>query len=336
LDFVLLDASAGRAGISIAPVPANNLTFPLRVEVEGGEKIPVRGPAGPVAVRLLSLTQQRAAVEVSLNESSINVTVTSGPTQASMYEFAVRAINLPDGYVVKSFTYEQTDLRNSPLRIQVPVLPVTGYTISSALAILAISRPLTASPVHLVLERIPASGPRVLGRARPGAVKPIYMSGRQGTVFSDGTFEFGNVPSGRHVIAWVDMPGRAMGATVVVERSDVTGIQLEDVLFLPVDITTPVDPAPAGGLRGGDTIAPATVRGRVLDEATGTPVGRGRIFVSGPLSPPISIQNGQFEIQSVLPGRYNLDIEVYGYPGVLREVVVGVSDVAVEVAVAKN
>ena len=71
--------------------------FPLRIEVEGDNRVPVSGPAGSVAIRFLPLIPNAIALEAPFTASSLSVTqpISEPAAQPQTYEFAVSVMNLP-------------------------------------------------------------------------------------------------------------------------------------------------------------------------------------------------------------------------------------------------
>jgi hypothetical protein len=162
------------------------------------------------------------------------------------------------------------------------------------------------------------------------------MSGLGGIVFSDGSFEFRNVPPGRHTIATLDSPGRAVGASIVVGSLDVEDVELEDIAIAPADIQTPRAPAPADGLLPGTKLSRKAIRGRVIDQSTQQPVPSGKAVLNSSRSPFYQLnEEGSFEIPHLLPGSYKLEIQIFGYQVMERQIEVGLEDVVVNLAAQK-
>src|SRR6185369_7578827 len=104
--------------------------------------------------------------------------------------------------------------------------------------------------ITIVLSPAPASAPRgvrVSGKASNAEPRSIYLSGKAGTLFADGTFEFFDVPPGRHVISTPDNPMSTppQGAGIVVGTQNLDGVQLVEVPMLPYGVMQPSAPGPA-------------------------------------------------------------------------------------------
>jgi hypothetical protein len=241
----------------------------------------------------------------------------------SIVEYSVDVLNLPAGYELKRIEQGTTELRAG--RVQVNTLKLTAGP--------------TNSPVVVTLTELPAprgSGVRVTGLGRARDARPVYLSGQRGIVFLDGTFEFRNVAPGRHTLALVDSPGRTLGTTIVVGDRDLDGVLLEDVPVLPADIRTPVEPKPAGNAQPGTIIPPVTLRGRVIDAATQEPPPSGQVYLSGPSGPSYYFgADGMFEITRLLPGTYDVEVRVFGYRTLMRQVSIGVDDVMLDFRIEK-
>ena len=97
-------------------------------------------------------------------------------------------------------------------------------------------------------------------------------------------------------------------------------VTLDDVTALPTDIQT-LNSDPAGGSEPGTKLALTAIRGRVLDEATGGPPPSGQVFISGKRGPSFPLdEEGRFEIPDLLPGSYQLQVQVAGRPDLDRYV----------------
>ena len=75
----------------------------------------------------------------------------------------------------------------------------------------------------------------------------------------------------------------------------------------------------------------STLRGRVLDAETGTPLTSGTVFVVGDSFAGYELgAEGKFEFQRLLPGNYELEIQGVGYPTFRRSVIIEDQDVDLE------
>jgi hypothetical protein len=160
----------------------------------------------------------------------------------------------------------------------------------------------------------------------------VYISGRPGVLFSDGTFEFHGVAPGRHLIAAIGTAGTPKAAVVVVGDKDVEGIELKETFLLPQDVSTPKDPLPIGNGTPGSTVPLPRISGTVLEEATRTPIAEGDVVIqSGTSSRTVPIApDGHFETFHLLPGSYDMKLQVFGHSTSARTVVVENKDLTLE------
>jgi hypothetical protein len=216
-----------------------------------------------------------------------------------------------------------TNLMTDTIKFAAPTSGIAPVAVLAALGLPQAS----ASGISITIAPEPVSvtpGVRVAGRIRGSANRSIYLSGRPGTLYSDGTFEFHGVAPGRHTLLTLDNPSSLppLGASVVVGTRDVEDVVLEELLILPFDSNATVDPLPAGAHPSGSVVPLASIRGRVVDEATRMPLDAGRITLnSNSLTYALNME-GRFEIPRLLPGIYNLEVWAYGVGSISRSVVV--------------
>lgn len=337
LDFALSDNSVRTEDTDLYRVAVSRRSVPIRVVAENGGKFPVSSQTGPV---MLDFERSDGAL------TSLPATATSGMIEyfvaANLTEYRVSMRNLPEGYAVKAFAgdmagtnYNSSHPENAMRRASAALDPLSA---GSAIIFLSnrSSGPLT---VTIGMAGELASNPggvRVTGMDRPGDRHPVYLSGTAGTVFSDGTFEFRNVPPGRHTIASIDLPGRARGTTLVVGDQDLDNVTLTDVTTLPADIQTPTGPGSAANRPAGSTFAPVTLRVRVIDEKSKQPPPDGQVFINDRNGPSYSLdRDGRFAIQNLLPGTYSVEVLMFGYTTVNQEITVGVEDRSLELTSRK-
>jgi hypothetical protein len=167
--------------------------------------------------------------------------------------------------------------------------------------------------------------------------RSIYISGRAGTIYSDGTIEFRGVAPGRHTIATIENPEstRLLGASVMVGDRDVEGIELEEIRLLPMDLRTSTQPREAAGRATGSSVRLASLRVAVVDAQSGQPAGPGTVYVLGPFGTSFDLpEDGRFELARVVPGQYSFEINVFRHASVARTITVDDQDVALELSVA--
>jgi hypothetical protein len=284
--------------------------------------------------------------------TSIPATATSAILEyvvaADLTEYRVFMRNLPGGYEVKAITGGTQELtggsypgehpENARRRASIALDPLPP----GAAVIYLSSGGLSSTPLMVTVGmtaelQLKSGGVRVTGMDRPGDRHPLYLSGRQGNVFSDGTFEFRSVPPGRHTIASIDLPGRARGTTVVVGEQNLDNIALADVATLPSDIQTPTAPGPTANRPSGSTFAPVTLRARVVDEnSKQPPPPGGQVYINDRSGLTFSLDaDGRFAVRNLLPGTYNIEILLFGYGTVNQEITVGVEDLDVELTSRK-
>lgn len=181
-----------------------------------------------------------------------------------------------------------------------------------------------------------APGVRVAGQTGGKDRRMVYISGRPGVVFSDGTFEFRGVPPGRHLIASMGTSGRS-AAVVVVGNNDIGGVELKPALLLPSDATEPKAPLPVGDLAPGTIVSLPRITGSVLEETSKTPITEGEVVIrSGNFSRNVPIDDkGRFETFTLFPGTYDLRLQIFGHSTIGPTVTVGDKDIDLEVPVRR-
>jgi hypothetical protein len=342
IDFAMSDSSIRTAATDNFQVALGRRSVPIRVVAENGGKVPVNSETGPVTLEF-----ERAA---DGDVTSIPITATSGMLQYVLArpqtEYRVSMLNLPEGYEVKSITDGTQDLtgrnlvQNHPENMirqaSLTLRPLERGTSLIYLTTRGFSGPVTVTVGETGPPKPNAGGVRVTGTIRPGDSHAAYLSGVPGIVYSDGTFEFRNVPRGRHTIASIDLPGRARGTTVVVGDQDLRDIALTDVTKLPTNIRASSSPGPTGDRPAGSTIAPVTLRLRVVEEKSKLPPPGGEVFLNDREAPSYSLDaEGRLMIKNLLPGVYTVEIQMFGYSTVSEEITVGVEDMNVELTSRK-
>jgi hypothetical protein len=309
MDFVLSNASIGRAlaifGVAGIPAPV----IPLNTVVENGGKLPLFAANGYPSLRF---SAGRAQIDVPLNDPN----VTLQPD-----DYLVTVANLPQGYAVKSLRHGSVDLRSSPLQ-------------------LTTSRPTNPSAETIVVTLTPPppsqpAGARVSGRIRGIAKRSIYLSGIPGTIYSDGSFEFVGVQPGVQTIVTRNNPGaeRTLGSSLVVGTRDIPDLELEEISVAPADPERPGSGSAAGNRPPGTRLSPVTVRATVIDADTSEPFNAGKAYLNGEYSAGFALgDDGKVEIPKVLPGKYTLEVFVYGVGSIRREIVLDAEDVSLSLS----
>jgi hypothetical protein len=118
IDFVIAESSY-RPATPERPVPrVIQATLPVNVIVEGGGKLPVSAGGRSATIQLTPVAGGKTQ-EVPLNSAGITLPLTPGVTE----EYRVRIDNLPEGYVVKSMTFDSADLTTETLKASLSSLP---------------------------------------------------------------------------------------------------------------------------------------------------------------------------------------------------------------------
>ena len=301
------------AGVSTSGgvAPPATVLVPIRIAVEDGGRVPVF--ADGKFVRLVVDVGSGIPASLSLDIASIEL-----PFPVVPRDYRVSLEDLPAGYALKSITYDSADLTKNPLRRTAAGLPLAAA--AKAASELSIVLVFTSVPQ-------PPAGVRITGRTRDGGARSIYAAGKPGTVYSDGTFEFRGVMPGRYVVT-ADNPqsSSSLGASLVVGTRDIDGVVLEPVPVLPRETRQP-----DGGSAPGPVIPLAGLRGRLVSETTQQPL-RGLLSLMG-ASTQIAYAigaDGRFEIPSLLPGSYVLQVSVFDYFTLTETIVVGEVDLNVQ------
>lgn len=309
IDFVLNNVSAGRA-ISNGQ-GSSGWVVSIQTRIEGGGRVPLfAGGRFPV------LRFSRP------NSAGIDETLSVPNVSLSSPEYHVTVEDLPEGYSLKSLTFGSVDLKSKPLKLPTsgsltnPVVPVTQD----------ISVVLTVAPAPQ------AAGVRITGSLLGNTKRSIYISGKPGAIYSDGSFEFTGVPPGVHTIVTLDSPvgQRSLGASLVVGGGNVGGVELEELAAAPLESDRAKAPTAAGNRVPGTRIPPAALRGRIVDGDTREAMNAGKVMINGDYSATFSLdENGGFEVLRLLPGKYLVEAVAFGVGTVSREVVLGEQDATV-------
>lgn len=312
IDFVLNNASAGRAPEgSGSPV----WVVGIQVRVENGGGVPVF-TAGRFP--FLRFTRSKSpTIEAAFNLASVTLPYS---------DYRVTVESLPEGYALRALTFGTVDLTNDELQLApqgVPSLPgAAGQNIA-----LVLTRRLARE----------TGGVRISGRIQGNPRRSIYISGTAGSTYADGSFEFGNVPPGRHTIVTLDNPDGApsLGAELLVTDRDITGVALEELSVAPAGASVPGAPAlPVAGITT-SRITAAAIRGRVVAAETREPFSAGKVVVNGNYSRAVPLNDdGTFEIPKLLSGQYVLEATVFGIGTITKTVEVDRRNVLLELSLA--
>ncbi len=178
---------------------------------------------------------------------------------------------------------------------------------------------------------------RSAGKIYPGQ-EEAYISGRPGRLYADGSFEFRDVASGRHIVFMLggSATSRQLSAVITVGNVDVENLQLQDTITLPLDVMAPaVDPA--GAKSEASILTMHSMKGHVVADSTRLPVA-GIVTVRG-FNRSITYSlpaDGEFEIPDLLPGSYGLKIETFDRSTLTQTIVVGEKDIDLNLTVPSN
>jgi hypothetical protein len=308
MDFVLSNASVGRAvgifGVPGVPSPI----IPLQTVVENGGKLPVFAANWFPSLRFSAGTAQ---IDVAMDDPNV---------QLQPYDYQVTVANLPQGYVVKSLMHGAVDLRRSPLQL------ATRTTNPSAQTIVVTLTPPPPSQL---------AGARVSGRIRGIAKRSIYLSGVPGIIYSDGSFEFVGVQPGLHTIVTRNNPGseRPLATSLVVGAGDILDVELEQISVAPADPEVPGSGSAAGNRPPGTRLPAVAIRATVIDAETREPFNAGKAYLNGDHGTGFSLNdNGKVEMLKLLPGKYVLEVYVYGVGSIRREILLDAEDVSLNLS----
>jgi hypothetical protein len=340
MNFALQDASIRTAATdpflaSIQPA----LSVPILVHVVNGGKQPVFSNGSYVTLGL-TRTADGLRNDIRLGGPAMNAVVPAAIVGA---EYRITVDNLPDGYVLKSLTYGSMDLMTGTLKLTAANFlqltngnaasnangllssSLTSYlttlaALRGATTSIALSVPpsgISSNAISVTLDMVPPSaapprGVRITGRAPVSGSWAIYRGDMPGTFFADGTFELNGVPPGRHLILLQDnsSPPHFFATIANVSDRNLEGVVLENTDILPTsDLVLPVI---AGTPTRKGAPALAGLYGRVIEEADGRAVPQGSVTVLGRTRTTIPIgRDGKFDLPHLLPGSYDLRVEVY-------------------------
>jgi hypothetical protein len=302
---------------SIRPPTATDVVYrdiPVRITAGNGAPLPIYSTRGQT---LLWLTRSdNTRVGLQMTGTSIRLPIPSATVPG---EFRAAVANLPEGYAVKSVMFGPDNVTSAAFKVAAGAAAAPLLTVE-----------LTTVPIPAAAGK----GVRVMGHIANGL--SVYLSGMPANLYSDGTFEFRDVPPGRHAIAVPDTAtsSRTLAASIVVGDRDIQGVELVDTPVLPFAPRAPATPGPAGTHPAGATVRLASLRGRVLEQSTGRPLAEGTAILTSFTNASFAIgMNGEFSIPRLFPGNYNLQIQISGRTSLSRKVTIGDEDVNLELIV---
>ena len=326
------------------PISADGKFISLRLESTSGViTIPIDGVSfvvpGPVA------TDFRVSVEELPDIYEVR-SIAYGPTVIPQGIFRLSAANFPTIAAAPTPATialpPPTGTPNTEAELRAALTALQGGTTIANTSVIVFSvnplKPAATPPSMLSItlgeiERPAVAGVRVSGKATATREKRrVYISGKPGVVFTDGAFEFRDVPPGRHLIASTGNT-RPMAAVLVVGDKNLDGIELNETVLLPDDARVPRNPMPSGNVAPGTIVPLAHISGIVVEEASKAPITEGEIQVrSGDSFRAVSIDStGHFEFSALLPGTYDLRLQIFGHTTVGPTVVVEDKNIDLEV-----
>lgn len=332
--------------------PGGTLRLFVTIQIEGGGKIPVFANGHFPRLRLTKV-DTKTPYGMWFRDTVIGVprNYTTVPD-----EYNVAVEDLPEGYTVKSITYRADepglrfeDVLHGTMKLSARASdsagggnPDAGGAPDLPIAITLTHTPSRAPGIRVsgVAEgiapnrRLPnfgASAASALSLSDVG----VYLSGKPGVLYSDGTFEFAGVSPGLHsVVLYSTTSGSSKFdvAEVAIRDRDVEGVTLQTVQILPKNFFSPKQ-LPAGGTNTAMT-ALSSITGRVLDEATQQPVTSATVTLTGTSGAArgyASTRLDTFRILNLLPGQYSMTVEANGYNSMTQQITVGTTNAPLDI-----
>ena len=343
VNFVLKDESQGRAAVSdlmFFTILRPGLTVPMAVSavsVEGAGKVPIFSNGISPVLRLTEVSTGKIYEEL-FSSSTVTLPIPVGTT---VDEYRVSVDGLPDGFSLRSIKFGISDVQKDALKFSRAGLVMGQSRIQAQPGETALTQTVLSVVLAGSLSAQQGRGARVSGSSF-GNGGEIYISNVPGTLYSDGTFEFRDVPRGLHTIVKSD-GGSATVASIFVGSRDVEGVRMQNTPVLPVDILSKEPEIAAGKVPEAGTLSLATFTGRVVDEVLADgmkkPLTEGTITFSGygELRRQYAIDSeGRFEITQLLPGKYKLAIHVRGYMDETRDITIGIEDLKLDLTAQRE
>jgi beta-lactamase regulating signal transducer with metallopeptidase domain len=326
------------------------LNLYVSIQIEGGGKFPVSYGARPPK---LTLTDVATKTTYEAPFSSITITIPRNlKTVPNEYKVAIE--DLPPGYAVKSVTYRADepgvryeDVLAQPMKISLrandttfaggngstgaPDLPIVitlmRTTVASARGVRLSGN--TGTAVRPALP-VPGAG------TPPRAANPdpaVYLSGKPGVLYNDGTFDFAGVAPGLHSV--IMYPG-LLAVQVNVQDRDMDGLSLQAVPAFPYNTFS--SPPQTAGSAGSVTTWPSLAL-RALDDVTKQPIASGYITLNGLGGSSrnyVGASLSVVRIPKLLPGKYAITAEASGYVSKTQSVTVGDGETSIDVQLTRE
>ena len=368
INFALNNASVGRAPGGASAIPNITALIPVRVIAAQGQKLPISANGTFLSIRLevgtsvLSIPIDGASFTIpGPVASDVRVVVENLPDTYEVKSMSYGSTSIPQGIFKLTSANFPTRLMTivpspPPAPVPTPVPAAGPGPPNSEAALLSwlnaqfppgavvftatspTLRPAATPPSALSITIGESARPSTTGGIRVAGFigskdkRRVYISGKPGTVFSDGTFEFRGVQPGRHLIASVGN-SNPFASVVVVGDQDLSDITLKETLMLPPGARERSAPMPAGPYAPGTIVGLARITGTVIEEITRTPILEGNLTIrAGDSSRTIPIDDkGRFESFYLLPGTYDLRPQIFGHSSLGPSITVEDKDIDLEV-----
>jgi hypothetical protein len=364
-------ASGGSGGglVYIGTGVPTSITIPVAVTVENGGAWPISGN-GKMTTLVVASPSAGCCSPVTLSAGSVTINnVQVGAYQVTLENlpetFAVKSMTYGSTNLLID-TLKITAANLQPNRISMTIIfassigaaaPVTNPTQATlqliaplpqdpaALAARSGNAPQPYAPpskIAITLTRVipqHATGTRISGEFSVHGPRTVYVSGIAGNTYSNDTFDAYGVPTGRHIITSRDNPYnvKALGASVVVGDGELTGVVLNEVVVLPKSVADVTPPLPAKNHPEG-VVRLARLSGTTTEENSQKPLTEGTIIIRGYTTYGQTVDidsDGHFEIPDLLPGTYEIEVQVFGHANTKRTIEVDDEDLKVDIAARK-
>ena len=348
-----------RLGAFSSGTTIGTLTLWVSVQIEGGGRLPVFVDGRFPTLRLTNI-DTNVRYEMPFSNVFIRVPVNM-EYGARPDDYKVSLENLPAGYAVKNIMFRADEPGFRLIDVSMQSLRISSRAIYASYAGTSDRWGAPDIPIAITLTRTtapaPAAGLRVTGNTggvfampqilRLGENEPtrpapadsdigIFISGKPGTLYSDGTFEFDGVDPGLHSVVLISR-SQIAAAQVLVRDRNVDGISLQPVSMLPKDFSAP-QRLPAT-INAAPVLPRSSVTLRVLDESTQQPIKSGYVTLSAVGAPSRNYVGSSLptaQVSNLLPGQYLVMAEAPGYNTKSQPVTVASDDTKIDIAINRT